>query len=191
VYEGERSMTEDNHLLGKFELLNLPKLPRGEPKIEVTFDVDGSGILQVSAVETNSGVINNITINNDKGRLNEEEVVRMVEEANTYKTEEQKQADKEVAKLAFERILSKAEQVLINNKSTLSEQDELKLKKCIEDARDWMSNNLQARSEDIKRMQVKVEIDLMPILEKSESVAGTSANLPAVQQGGPEIEDLD
>ena len=115
----------------------------------------------------------------------------MVEEANTYKTEEQKQADKEVAKLAFERILSKAEQVLINNKSTLSEQDELKLKKCIEDARDWMSNNLQAGSEDIKRMQVKVEIDLMPIFEKSESVAGTSANLPAVQQGGPEIEDLD
>ena len=126
-----------------------------------------------------------------QGRLNEEEVVRMVEEANTYKTEEQKQADKEVAKLAFERILSKAEQVLINNKSTLSEQDELKLKKCIEDARDWMSNNLQAGSEDIKRMQVKVEIDLMPIFEKSESVAGTSANLPAVQQGGPEIEDLD
>ena len=69
VYEGERSMTEDNHLLGKFELLNLPKLPRGEPKIEVTFDVDGSGILQVSAVETNSGVINNITINNDKVKL--------------------------------------------------------------------------------------------------------------------------
>ena len=126
-----------------------------------------------------------------QGRLNEEEVVRMVEEANTYKTEEQKQADKEVAKFSFERILSKAEQVLINNKSTLSKQDKLKLKKCIEDARDWMSNNLLAGSEDIKKMQIKFEIDLMPILEKSESVAGTSANLPAVQQGGPEIEDLD
>lgn len=59
-------MTEDNHLLGKFELLNLPELPQGVPKVDVTFDVDGSGILQVSAVETNSGVINNITINNDK-----------------------------------------------------------------------------------------------------------------------------
>ena len=59
-------MTEDNHLLGKFELLNLPKLPQGVPKVDVTFDVDGNGILQVSAVETNSGVVNNITINNDK-----------------------------------------------------------------------------------------------------------------------------
>merc|ERR1712200_204999 len=189
VYEGERSMTEDNHLLGKFEPLNLPKLPQGEPKVDVTFGVDGSGILQVSAVETNSGVINNITINNDKGRLNEEEVVRMIEEANMYKTDEQKEADKETAKLFFERFLSKAEQFSINKKSTLSEQDELKLKKCIETARDWMRNNLQAESEDIRKMQVEVETDLMPILEKTRSVAGTSANLPAVQQGGPEIED--
>lgn len=115
----------------------------------------------------------------------------MIEEANMYKTDEQKEADKEAAKLSFERFLSKAEQFSINKKSTLSEQDELKLKKCIETARDWMRNNLQAGSEDIRKMQVEVETDLMPILEKTESVAGTSANLPAVQQGGPEIEDSD
>merc|ERR1719199_1597972 len=81
VFEGERSMTKDNHILGKFELTNIPPAPRGVPQIEVTFEIDANGILQVSAEDKGTGKSEKITITNDKGRLSQEEIERMVEEA--------------------------------------------------------------------------------------------------------------
>merc|ERR1719394_1963882 len=85
VFEGERAMTRDNHLLGKFDLTGIPPAPRGTPQIEVTFDVDANGILNVSAVEKGSGKQEKITITNDKGRLSKEEIDRMVNDAKKYK----------------------------------------------------------------------------------------------------------
>merc|ERR1719435_384597 len=87
VYEGERAMTKDNHNLGKFDLTGIPPAPRGVPQIEVTFDIDANGILNVSAADKSTGKSDKITIKNDKGRLSKEEVERMVADAEKYKDE--------------------------------------------------------------------------------------------------------
>merc|ERR1712147_460294 len=90
VYEGERSRTKDNNLLGKFELGGIPPAPRGVPQIEVTFDIDANGILNVSAMDKSTGKENKITITNDKGRLSKDDIERMVNEAEKYKEEDEK-----------------------------------------------------------------------------------------------------
>merc|ERR1712098_822017 len=98
VYEGERAMTKDNHLLGKFDLTGIPPAPRGVPQIEVTFDIDANGILNVSAADKSTGKQNKITITNDKGRLSKEEIERMVNDAEKFKADDDKQKDRISAK---------------------------------------------------------------------------------------------
>merc|ERR1719480_480054 len=93
-FEGERAMTKDNNLLGKFELGGIPPAPRGVPQIEVTFDIDANGILNVSAMDKSTGKENKITITNDKGRLSKDDIERMVNEAEKYKEEDEKIKDK-------------------------------------------------------------------------------------------------
>ncbi len=95
-------MTKDNNLLGKFELTGIPPAPRGVPQIEVTFDIDANGILNVSAVDKSTGKENKITITNDKGRLSKEEIERMVQEADKYKAEDDQQREKIAAKNGLE-----------------------------------------------------------------------------------------
>ena len=102
VYEGERSMTKDCHLLGKFNLEGIPPAPRGTPQIEVTFDLDANGILNVSAMDKASGKNEKITITNDKGRLSKEEIERMVHEAEKYKADDEKIKKKVEAKNGLE-----------------------------------------------------------------------------------------
>merc|ERR1711906_71542 len=102
VFEGERSRTKDNNILGKFELTGIPPAPRGEPQIEVTFDIDANGILNVSASDKSTGKSSKITITNDKGRLSKEEIERMVEEAEKYKHEDEKTREKIEAKNSLE-----------------------------------------------------------------------------------------
>merc|ERR1712178_662902 len=123
VYEGERTMTKDNNMLGKFELSGIPPAPRGVPQIEVTFDIDANGILNVSAADKSTGKVNKITITNDKGRLSKEEIERMVNDAEKFKAEDDKQK---------ERISSKngLESCCFNMKSTLEDE---KLKDKISD----------------------------------------------------------
>merc|ERR1711951_238137 len=105
VFEGERAMTKDNHQLGKFDLNGIPPAPRGTPQIEVTFDVDANGILNVSAVEKGSGKQEKITITNDKGRLSKEEIDRMVNDAEKYKNEDEEQKEKIGAKNGLEAYI--------------------------------------------------------------------------------------
>merc|ERR1711892_898211 len=119
VLEGERAMTKDNHLLGKFDLTGIPPAPRGTPQIEVTFDVDANGILNVSAAEKGSGKTEKITITNDKGRLSKEEIEKMVNDAETFKDEDEKQKERISAKNGLESFF--------NMKSSL-EQEEVKSK---------------------------------------------------------------
>ena len=94
VFEGERAMTRDNNLLGTFNLTGIPPAPRGVPKIEVTFDLDANGILNVSAKEGSTGKSERITIQNDKGRLSKEEIDRMLAEAEKYRAEDENQKEK-------------------------------------------------------------------------------------------------
>merc|ERR1712029_337480 len=105
VYEGERSMTKDNHLLGQFELTGIPPAPRGTPQIEVTFEVDANGILQVSAEDKGTGKKEQITITAEKGRLSEEEIERMVKEAEMYADEDKKVKERIDAKNGLESYL--------------------------------------------------------------------------------------
>merc|ERR1711923_205949 len=100
VFEGERAMTRDNNILGKFELTGIPPAPRGVPQIEVTFDIDANGILNVSATDKSTGKENKITITNDKGRLSKEDIEKMVNEAERYKAEDEKQRERISAKNA-------------------------------------------------------------------------------------------
>uniref|UniRef100_A0A674HBL3 Heat shock protein family A (Hsp70) member 2 n=1 Tax=Taeniopygia guttata TaxID=59729 RepID=A0A674HBL3_TAEGU len=102
VYEGERAMTRDNNLLGKFDLTGIPPAPRGVPQIEVTFDIDANGILNVSAVDKSTGKENKITITNDKGRLSKDDIDRMVQEAEKYKAEDEANRDRVAAKNSLE-----------------------------------------------------------------------------------------
>ena len=88
VFEGERAMTKDNNRLGQFELTGIPPMPRGMPQIDVTFSVDADGILEVAAVEKSAGKEKKITIKNDKGRMSQDEVQRLVQEAERYKAED-------------------------------------------------------------------------------------------------------
>merc|ERR1711906_109039 len=102
VFEGERSRTKDNNILGKFELTGIPPAPRGEPQIEVTFDIDANGILNVSASEKSTGKSSKITITNDKGRLSKEDIERMVKDAEKFKSEDEKTRQKIEAKNSLE-----------------------------------------------------------------------------------------
>uniref|UniRef100_A0A665WAU0 Heat shock cognate 70 n=1 Tax=Echeneis naucrates TaxID=173247 RepID=A0A665WAU0_ECHNA len=115
VYEGERAMTKDNNILGKFELTGIPPAPRGVPQIEVTFDIDANGILNVSAVDKSTGKENKITITNDKGRLSKEDIERMVQEAEQFKAEDEVQKDKVTAKNSLESLA-------FNMKSTVEDE---------------------------------------------------------------------
>ena len=99
VFEGERAMTKDNNLLGKFDLTGIPPAPRGVPQIEVTFDIDANGILNVSAADKSTGKENKITITNDKGRLSKEEIEKMVNDAEKFKQEDEQQKERIQAKV--------------------------------------------------------------------------------------------
>merc|ERR1712242_303097 len=102
VYEGERTMTRDNHRLGQFDLTGIPPAPRGTPQVEVTFDVDANGILNVSAVEKGSGKIEKITITNDKGRLSKEDIEKMVNDAEKFKADDDAQRERMAARNELE-----------------------------------------------------------------------------------------
>ena len=105
VFEGERTLTRDNTLLGKFQLDGIPPMPRGQPQIEVSFDIDANGILNVSAAEKSSGKSHKITITNDKGRLSKEEIERMVAEAEKFKESDEKLAEIISAKSEMENYM--------------------------------------------------------------------------------------
>merc|ERR1712027_301192 len=143
VYEGERAMTRDNHLLGKFELTGLPPAPRGTPQIEVTFDVDANGILNVSAVEKGSGKVEKITITNDKGRLSNEEIEKMVNDAEKFKDEDDKQKDRISAKNGLESYIFNLKSSLENDqvKSKLTTEEITTATKALDDALKWLDAN--------------------------------------------------
>jgi len=146
VYEGERPLTKDNNLLGKFELAGIPPAPRGVPQIDVSFDVDANGILNVSAVDKSTGKENKITITNDKGRLTKEEIERMVSEAEKYKEEDDKQAQRIAAKNALESYAYNMKSTVEDEKmkGKIDEEDKAKIAEKCKEVIEWLDSNTTA-----------------------------------------------
>merc|ERR1712019_105362 len=155
VFEGERSMTRDNNLLGKFNLDGIPPMPRGQPQIDVCFDIDANGILNVSALEKSTGKENKITITNDKGRLSQDEIERMVAEAEKYKAEDDANRNRIEAKNALENYCYSLKSSIESDqvKDKLSSEDKSALEEKINSTMQWLDDNLSAEKEEYEEKQ--------------------------------------
>merc|ERR1711909_171925 len=152
VYEGERAMTKDNHNLGKFDLTGIPPAPRGVPQIEVTFDIDANGILNVSAADKSTGKQNKITITNDKGRLSKEEIERMVNDAEKFKAEDEKQKDRISSKNGLESYAFNMKTTIEDEKmkDRISDDDRKAITDKCDEAIKWLDANQLAEIDEFK-----------------------------------------
>jgi L1 cell adhesion molecule like protein len=164
VFEGERARTKDNNLLGKFELTGIPPAPRGVPQIEVTFDVDANGIMNVSAVEKGTGKSNKIVITNDKGRLSKEEIERMLAEAEKYKEEDELEASRIQAKNGLESYAYSLKNTLSEGKLQISEDDKKKVEDKISEVISWLDSNQTAEKDEYESQQKELEAVANPII---------------------------
>jgi L1 cell adhesion molecule like protein len=178
VYEGERARTKDNNLLGKFELTGIPPAPRGVPQIEVTFDVDANGIMNVSAVEKGTGKSNKIVITNDKGRLSKEEIERMLNEAEKYKAEDEQEASRIQAKNGLESYAYSLKNTINEGKLTINAGDKEKLQAEIDKTISWLDNNQTATKEEYEASQKELESVANPIISSAYASAGAGAGVP-------------
>ena len=190
VYEGERKMTKDNHMLGKFNLEGIPPAPRGVPQIEVTFDIDANGILNVSAADKGTGKTQKITITNDKGRLSKEEIERMVNDAEKFKAEDELVKKKIEAKNALENYCFQMRNTLNEEKlKTVFTEDE---KKTVEEASkegvQWLEANPDADADAIEGKQKQLEAKFNPIMMRVyQASGGPAGGMPGMggMPGGP------
>ena len=210
VYEGERAMTKDNNLLGKFELTGIPPAPRGVPQIEVTFDIDANGIMNVSAADKSTGKENKITITNDKGRLTKEEIERMVNEAEQFKQEDEAQREKISAKNALESYAFNMKSTVEDDKikDKISESDKTTILDKCNDTIKWLDANQLAEKDEFEHKQKELEQICNPIITKLYQGAGgappggmpggmpggapgAGGAAPGGGAGGPTIEEVD
>ncbi|CAN1343961.1 Heat shock 70 kDa protein [Linum perenne] len=186
VYEGERARTKDNNLLGKFELSGIPPAPRGVPQINVCFDIDANGILNVSAEDKTAGVKNKITITNDKGRLSKEEIERLVQEAERYKAEDEEVKKKVEAKNSLENYAYNMRNTIKDEKfaGKLDPSDKEKIEKAVEETVQWIDGNQLAEVEEFEDKLKELEALCNPIIAKMYQ-AGSGGG------AGPKIEEVD
>lgn len=167
VFEGERVKTSDCHLLGSFDLTQIPAAPRGTPEIEVTFEVDADGILSVSAVEKSSNKEEKITIVNEKGRLSEEEIERMVQEAEEFEEEDRKVKAKVAERNSLENVVYSIKQIIEKKDVPGVEAEDIEtLEEAVQGALDWLDENQDADLEDIKDRRLDLEDETQHILER-------------------------
>jgi len=207
VYEGERAMTKDNHLLGQFQLEGIPPMPRGVPQIDVTFDIDANGILNVHAVEKSTGKEQKITIKNDKGRMSEEEIERLVAEAERYKAEDEANRARIEAKNSLENYAFQMRNSMNDEKIKISENDKKKVNDACSEVLSWLERNQGAEKEEFEQKQRELEGKVMPILKSGMEGGGAApggAGFPGSSTGGftpgtasaggdegPKIEEID
>lgn len=205
VFEGERTMTKDNNELGKFELSGIPPAPRGVPQIEVTFDIDANGILNVSAVDKSTGKKNNITITNDTGRLSKEQIEKMVAEAEKFKAEDEALASTVQAKNHLESYAFQVKGSCDddNIKDKISAEDKKKITEKADEVLSWLEKNQTATKEEFEHHQKELEKIVNPIMSKlygaQGGMPGGMPNMPpnagagpsASAGAGPEIEEVD
>jgi len=174
VFEGERSMTRDNNLLGKFELSGIPPAPRGKPQIEVTFDIDANGIMQVNALDKTTGKSSKITITNDKGRLSPEEVDRMVKDAEKYADDDKKFKERVEAKNQLEQYAYTLKQSITEEgvKDKLSDGDKKTVESSCDESIRWLESHPDSTKDEIDEQRKKLEGVCMPIMGKIYSQGG-------------------
>jgi len=189
VFEGERAMTRDNNLLGKFELSGIPPAPRGVPQIEVTFDIDANGILNVSAEDKTTGNKNKITITNDKGRLSKDQIERMVKEAENYKKQDEDARDKVESKNKLENYAYSVRNTVRDEKlkDKIDSSDKAAIEKAVEEATKWLDANQSASKEEFDAKMKELEGVVNPIMTKLYSQAGGAGagGFPGAEGGFP------
>ena len=170
VFEGERTMTKDCHLLGKFELGGIPPAPRGVPQIEVSFEIDANGILNVGAEDKGTGKTEKITITNDKGRLSQEDIERMVQEAEEFQEEDKKVRDKIEARNALENYVYSMKNTLGDSEKGVADKigddDKETIEKALEEVNEWLDDNQDAEKEDFDEKLKEVQDTCSPIISK-------------------------
>ncbi|KAM5554504.1 heat shock 70 kDa protein 4-like [Rosa sericea] len=202
VFEGERTRTRDNNLLGKFELSGIPPAPRGVPQITVCFDIDANGILNVSAEDKTTGQKNKITITNDKGRLSKEDIEKMVQEAEKYKSEDEEHKKKVESKNALENYAYNMRNTIKDDKisSKLDAADKKKIEDAIEQAIQWLDGNQLAEAEEYDDKVKELESICNPIIAKMyqggaapDMAGGMDEDVPPAggSGAGPKIEEVD
>jgi len=198
VFEGERSMSKDNNLLGKFELAGIPPAPRGTPQIEVTYDIDSNGILNVSAKDKGTNKASNITITNDKGRLSKDQIDRMVKEAENFKKQDEEARERVEAKnklenYAFSVKTSTNEDAV---KDKLSESDKSTINAAIDNTLKWLDSNQSATKEEFDHRFSELENKVSPVMKKlyeggqGQQQAG-GPNPSSDGRGAPTVEEVD
>ncbi|KAF7270746.1 hypothetical protein GWI33_016328 [Rhynchophorus ferrugineus] len=195
VFEGERGLTRDNNLLGKFDLSGIPPAPRGVPQIEVTFDLDANGILTVTAKELATGKLNNITITNDKGRLSKEQIEKMLQDAERFKEQDQEMKAAIAAKNELESHIYHTRNVVkdpvIVGKISATEKNDI-LNKC-ESIENWLKNNENRSERDYAEKKEEIERICRPIMTRLYSnQANIQRDFPSqTNDDGPVIDEVD
>ncbi|CAK0784735.1 Luminal-binding protein 3 [Coccomyxa viridis] len=173
VYEGERAMTKDNHKLGQFDLTGIPPAPRGVPQIEVTFEIDANGILNVGAEDKGTGKREKITITNDKGRLSQEEIERMVQEAEEFAEQDKAVKAKVDARNALETYCYNMKQTIEDKLGDkLDEDDKEKVKTAVDEALEWLDDNQDAEEDEYKEKLKEVEDVCNPVVSSAYGKGG-------------------
>ena len=190
VYEGERAMTKDNNRLGTFQLSGIPPAPRGIPKIEVTFDVDANGILNVTAKDESTGRSNKITITNDKGRLSKSEIERMVAEAEKFKLEDEAQKQRISSRNALENYAFSIQGAIRDYGDKLDSSDKDLVEKEIKNTMDWLESNSLAEKEEYEHKLEELQKTCSPMMAKLHGSQGPGGS-PSHHRNGPSVEEMD
>ena len=186
VFEGERARTKDNNKLGEFTLTEIPPMPRGTPQIEVSFDIDSNGILNVSALEKSTGKSNKVEITNDKSRLSKEDVERMTADAEQYAQEDETFRNCVEAKNSLEGYCFSMQSILNDdkNKDKFSEEDMTKANSTITDALKWLEGNQQAEKEEYENKRKEVEGVCKAIMEEMNKSMGMPEGMSGMMPEG-------
>ena len=199
VFEGERARTKDNNKLGEFTLTEIPPMPRGVPQIEVSFDIDANGILNVTALEKSTGKSNNVTIKNDGSRLSKEDIERMTNDAETYAKEDVEFKEKVEAKNGLENYCFSIKNTISDEKlkDNIPEDDKKIIEEKIDDTLKWLEANNSAVKEEYESKRKELEETFKPIMDKimpSGMPSGVPTDLPSTTENtnsGPNIEEVD
>ena len=187
VFEGERQLTKDNHRLGTFNLDGIPPMPRGQPQIEVTFDLDVNSILNVTAVEKSTGKNNKIVITNDKGRLSKDDIDRLVKEAEKFKDEDNKVKERIEAKNGCEQYCYQVKQSINDPKlkDKFSEDERKQIEGKIDEILKWVNDNPAASKEEYDAKVKEIEAIFNPIMQKIyQQMGGAPGGMPPNFQPG-------
>ena len=187
VFEGERTLTKDCHLLGKFDLNGIPAAPRGQPQIEVTFEVDANGILNVGAEDKGSGKSEKITITNDSGRLSPEEIERMVQEAEEFAEEDKLERERVDAKNDLETWLFNQKSDLKEKYKGMEEDDKEQALDAVQDAIKWLEDNKEADKEDFTDKKAEVEEVIKPLIDAAKESSSDTVDEDDIDNDDEEL----